>query len=106
MDLLKVFWTETAIKQRNHIFEYWNERNQSTEYSKKLRLKINKRITTLKSHPKAGKQTSFEQVRISVLGNFSLLYKYNNIQITIVAFWDNRQDPKSLLTLLQNESNL
>lgn len=30
MDALKLFWTSTAIKQRNHIFDYWNKRNKST----------------------------------------------------------------------------
>jgi toxin YoeB len=97
---LKVFWTETAIKQRNLIFEYWNNRNQSTAYSRKLRSKINDRIETLKNHPKAGKKTNFRDVRVSVLGHFSLLYNSDKSKITIVAFWDNRQDPKKLITLL------
>jgi toxin YoeB len=101
MALLKVFWTETAIKQRNHIFKYWNTRNQSTEYSKKVRLKINARINTLKSYPQAGKKTNFEGVRVSALGHFSILYKSDASTIIIVAFWDNRQDPKKLLTLLE-----
>jgi toxin YoeB len=103
MALLKVFWTETAIKQRNHIFEYWNDRNKSTEYSKKLRLEINDRIKTLKSNPRAGKNTDFENIRVSVLGYFSILYKFSETRIIIVAFWDNRQDPKKLLSLLQEE---
>jgi plasmid stabilization system protein ParE len=98
---LKVFWTETAIKQRNLIFEYWNNRNQSTAYSKKLRSKINDRIETLKNHPKTGKKTDFKNVRVSALGHFSLLYNSDESKITIVAFWDNRQDPKKLITLLQ-----
>jgi toxin YoeB len=103
MALLKVFWTETAIEQRNHIFEYWNNRNQSTEYSKKVRLKIKDRIETLKNYPKSGKKTNFGDVRVSALGHFSILYKSDESKITIVAFWDNRQDPKKLLMLLQEK---
>jgi toxin YoeB len=101
MALLNVFWTETAIKQRNDIFHYWNDRNKNTDYSKKLRIKINDRITTLKSHPKAGKKTDFENVRVSVMGHFSILYTFDETKIIVVAFWDNRQDPKKILTLLQ-----
>ena len=56
MAQLKVFWTETAIKQRNYVFEYWNERNKSTEYSKRLNVKIIERISLLKLQPKLGKK--------------------------------------------------
>jgi len=31
---LEIFWAETAIIQRNFIFEYWIERNQSPNYAK------------------------------------------------------------------------
>jgi plasmid stabilization system protein ParE len=103
MALLKVFWTETAINLRNHVFEYWNDRNKSTEYSKRLRLKINNRIETLKKQPKSGKQTDFKDVRIVSLGHYSILYKFDETKITIVAFWDNRQDPKKLLIFLKGE---
>jgi toxin YoeB len=47
MALLKIFWTSTAIKQRNYIFEYWNERNKSKSYSQKLNLKIKERTELL-----------------------------------------------------------
>ena len=40
MARLKILWTSTALKQRNHIFKYWNERNKSNSYSKKLKNKI------------------------------------------------------------------
>lgn len=40
MARLTILWTETAIRQRNYIFEYWIERNQSTTYAKKLNEKI------------------------------------------------------------------
>ncbi|MCD4774389.1 MAG: hypothetical protein K8R41_13505 [Bacteroidales bacterium] len=49
MAWLKIFWTSTAIKQRNHIFEYWNERNKSTTFSKKLNKKIKERVKLLKT---------------------------------------------------------
>jgi len=64
MALLKVFWTETAVRQRNYIFAYWNERNKSTEYSKSLNAKINERISLLKSQPKSGKKSDFKDVRV------------------------------------------
>ena len=73
MAQLKVFWTETAIKQRNYIFEYWNERNKSTEYSKSLHVKITERISLLKSQPKLGKKSDFYDIRVVSLAHYSIL---------------------------------
>jgi hypothetical protein len=36
---LTIFWTETAIRQRNILFYYWIERNKSNAYAKKLNKK-------------------------------------------------------------------
>jgi plasmid stabilization system protein ParE len=102
MALLKVFWTKTAVRQRNLIFEYWNNRNQSTEYSKKLRSKINSTLKMLKQYPRTGKRTDYKTVRQVAMGHYSLLYKFNTEQIVVVSFWDNRQDPEKLLILLQH----
>ena len=103
MVLLKVFWTITAVKQRNHVFEYWNNRNQSNKYSKKLRMEINGNIQILKKHPKIGKNADYDSIKALVMGHFSLFYKYDATQIIIVAFWDNRQDPERLLEILRQK---
>lgn len=98
---ITIFWTKTAVKQRNKTFSYWNKRNKSTEYSKKLNKSIKERIILLKSNPKLGKQTDFKLTRMISLGHYSILYKVNNNQLFITGFWDNRQDPKKLLTFLK-----
>ena len=97
---LNIFWTQTAIKQRNYIFEYWNKRNKSNSYTKKLNQSIKERITLLKTHPKLGKQTNFIQTRLISLGHYSILYKQIDSQIIITGFWDNRQNTKKLLNFL------
>ena len=56
---LSIFWTSTALKQRNYTFEYWNDRNKSTTYSKKLNLSIKERTDILKTNPELGKKTNF-----------------------------------------------
>ena len=35
------------------------------------------------------------------MGYFSLVYTFNSREINIIAFWDNRQNPKSLLKLIK-----
>lgn len=101
MAQLRIFWTATAIKQRNQVFEYWNDRNKSTQYSKKLRIEINHRLSLLIRHPKLGREADFKNTRVLSMGYYSIFYKPNKEQIIITAFWDNRQDPEKLLQLLQ-----
>lgn len=103
---LKVFWTETAIKQRNHVFEYWNERNKSNSYSKSLNIKINERLSLLKEQPNLGKKSEFKNTRIISLGHYSILYKFDKHRIIVIGFWDNRQDPQKLLNFLLNQTNI
>ncbi len=101
MALLKIVWTATALKQRNHIFEYWNDRNASKIYSQKLNNKIKGRVQLLKSNPEIGLKTSFKETRVISLGHYSLLYKRMDSTMVITSFWDNRQDPKKLLAFLK-----
>lgn len=42
-------------------------------------------------------------VRASVMGYFSLVYTLNTREINIIAFWDNRQNPKTLFDQLKNK---
>ena len=48
MDEIKVIWTKIAVKQRNEIFDFWNNRNKNNRYSKQLNLKIYRKIDQLK----------------------------------------------------------
>jgi hypothetical protein len=79
------------------------ERNKSNTYSKKLVNLVTERTNQIAETPFIFKPTDFNGVRIASLGNFSIYYKVIEISIIIYAFWDNRQDPKKLLKILQNE---
>ncbi len=97
---LSIFWTNTALKQRNYTFEYWNDRNKSTTYSKKLNSSIIERTTILKKNPELGKKTEFNDTRVISLGHYCILYRKVNSKIIITGFWDNRQNPDKLLKFL------
>jgi len=103
MARLKIFWTSTAVKQRNHIFNYWNERNKSTTYSKKLNNKVGERIKLLKAYPQMGKKTEVSNTRAISLGHYSILYRQVESNIIITGFWDNRQDPTKLIEFLKKK---
>ena len=93
----KIAWTETAAKQRREILRYWTERNKSTNYAEKLIEVTAKHLKVISKNPEAFKETEINNVSESAIGHFSLYYKITPDQIIVMAFWDNRQDPKKLL---------
>ena len=98
----EVVWTETAVKQRREILRYWTARNGTSKYAEKLIVLINKRTKVIQTHPEAFKTTVYPDTRIAAMGHFSILYKITGTQIIVTAFWDNRQDPKSLLNIIKS----
>ena len=96
-----VVWTETASKQRREILRYWTVRNGSTTYAKKLIKLIKERLEIILEHPEAFILTTYPETRESAMGNFSIYYKITETQLIVTAFWDNRQNPKTILELLK-----
>jgi hypothetical protein len=56
-----------------------------------------KHLKVISKNPLAFKETEIDNVRESAMGHFSLYYKISSDQLIVMAFWDNRQDPKKLL---------
>lgn len=98
-----IVWTKTADLQFIGILEYWVKRNKSNSYSKKLVTLVSERTKQIAEKPLLFKATDFKDVRIASLDNFSIYYKVYDDKIIISAFWDNRQDPKKLLEILENK---
>ncbi|WP_374364893.1 type II toxin-antitoxin system RelE/ParE family toxin [Cloacibacterium sp.] len=101
MDEIKVIWTKIAVKQRNEIFDFWNNRNKNNRYSKQLNLKIYRKIDQLKKFPYTGVEIENENARVLHFENYSLIYRLNINKIFILAFWDTRQNPSKLLEILK-----
>ncbi|WP_262152467.1 type II toxin-antitoxin system RelE/ParE family toxin [Chryseobacterium foetidum] len=100
MAKVKLVWTHFAKQQRDEIFDYWNKRNKSTAYSKKLRHIFRQRTDQLKSFPYTGKKMLFENVKILVFKNYSLVYYIEEETISIISFWENHQNPEKLNQIL------
>lgn len=64
---------------------------------------VSERTNQIAENPLIYKATDFKNVRVTSLGNFCIYYKVFDEEIIITAFWDNRQDPKNLLKILQNK---
>src|SRR5690606_18820468 len=75
----------------------------SSSFSKKLLKLVSKRTKEIAKNPLIYKGTNFNDIRVTSMGNFSIYYKVSDQEIIITAFWDNRQDPKKLLAILEGK---
>ncbi|PQJ72497.1 type II toxin-antitoxin system RelE/ParE family toxin [Polaribacter butkevichii] len=98
-----IVWTRTADIQFVGILEYWVKKNKSNRFSKKLLKLVTERTSQISENPFIYKSTDFKDVRIASLRNFSIYYKVTDEQILVTAFWDNRQNLKKLLKIMENE---
>jgi plasmid stabilization system protein ParE len=101
MDKRTLVWTETAAWQRREILKYWIKKNGSTKYAEKLIQLTSKQLKVILNHPESFKFSEYPDTRESAMGYFSIYYKITSNHIIITAFWDNRQNPKTLLELLE-----
>ena len=98
-----IVWTRTAEIQFIGVLEYWIKRNKSAKYSKKLLQLVTERTLLISENPFLYKSTDYKDIRVTSLRNFSIFYKVKDRKILVVAFWDNRQDPKKLLKILRKD---
>lgn len=103
---VRIIWTNTAVNQRRKILSYWNKRNKSKTYSKKLVLEISQRIKFLADNPEIYIKTSFPDIRTSTLGHYNIFYKTNITELIVIAFWDNRRNPKLLSKILKRKPDM
>ncbi|MDX6183099.1 type II toxin-antitoxin system RelE/ParE family toxin [Flavobacterium sp. Fl-77] len=101
---VKIIWTKTAAIQRRKILSYWTKRNKSATYPKKLVIEIAQRVHFLSNNPHVYIKTNFSDIRASTLGHYNIFYKTTSTELIIMAFWDNRQNPKTLSEILENKT--
>lgn len=96
----KIIWSRTAYLQRKNILLYWNERNGSNLFSIKLLNESKKTTIQISKQPTIGKVTDIENVYCLPMNNYNIYYQFNENEIHIICFWDNRQNPEVLKSLL------
>lgn len=96
-----IVWTRTAGRQLREVLSFWNKRTHSNRFSNKLLDKIDQRLAALASFPLEHPQSSLPEIRVAAMNHYNLFYKIHEDRIVIIAFWDNRQDPKKLLRILK-----
>ncbi len=92
----KIVWSHRARIKLLMILEFYNERNKSKTYSKKLYSKFNKELLLLLTQPEIGIKTELEVVRGLIVDEFILFYELTSEMIIVHTLWDSRQNPSDL----------
>jgi toxin YoeB len=89
----QVVWTIKAQADRKDIFKYWNNRNKSTAYSKKLNEFFKENLKVVSKRPYIGKKTNKENVRPIIIRDYMIFYEITTHHIVVLVVWDCNQDP-------------
>jgi addiction module RelE/StbE family toxin len=97
----KIVWSAKAQSDRREIFLYWNQRNKSTSYSRKLNYLFIDAANLIAKFPKIGKPSGYKDSRIKIVRDYLIVYKEYEDLILIVTVWDGRQNPLALTKILR-----
>ena len=91
----KIVWTSFARESRTAIFLYWNKRNKSNNYSKKLNLLFQESLQQLIVFPESSIKSNNQNIRLKIANHFEIIYSVSNTQIFVIDIWDTRQNPQN-----------
>ena len=99
----QIIWSERAINDVLIIFEYWNSRNKSTSYSKKLNELFNTSIELIANHSSIGRPTQVQHIKIKVVKDYLIIYEDGPEMILLLTIWDSRRNPEDLEKVIGNK---
>lgn len=97
----QIIWSRRAQTDRKEILKYWNKRNKSKLFSKKLNELFKEAVKLIAEHPEMGKPTDIKNVRSKIVRDYLMIYEVNDKdQLLILTIWDSRQCPRRLERIL------
>jgi toxin YoeB len=98
----QIIWSKRAQADRKKIFRYWNKRNESNIYSKKLNKLFKEAIRLISEYPEIGKPTDDKKARIKIVKDYLIIYEFDdNHRLVILTVWDSRQNPIKMEKILR-----
>ncbi len=92
----RIEWTEKSINDLRSVLEYFNERNRSSNYSKKLYKSFIKELKLIAKSPDIGKRTKYHNIRGLIIKNYIIFYRIETAKIVVLKLWDCRRNPDIL----------
>ena len=100
----QVIWSSQAKKDLKAILYYWEKRNKSKVYPKKLNRLIRAAIKILAQYEIPRRQTDFHKVFVKIVREYKIYFSENEGNIYIITIWDTRQNPDSLGKRIKDKS--
>lgn len=97
---LQIVWTPDAKLQLNEILKYWEQRNDSLLYSKKLYEIIKNALIVLSKYPESGKISENKKVKIKIIKGYYLFYSFDKEKLSVLGFCDMRRDPNFVESII------
>ncbi len=84
-----------AKQDLQNILVFYQIRNRSNVYSKKLNDKMRKVKNVISRNPYIGTVTNMDNIRMFVVGHYQVIYEIfeDCHEISIIMFWDCRRNP-------------
>ena len=92
---LKISYSPQFTDNLESILSFYDERNGSDKYSKKLIKMIHKQIRLLTTMPEIGCLTNFPGVRILFVDNFGIEYQIRDKVILVIDIFSCLTNPDS-----------
>lgn len=92
----RVIWSPDALNDKIEIYSYWNNRNKSKSYSRKLDRLFRDTIKSMLKTPSLGRKTNVENVKRIIARDYFIIYEEKELTLDILRIWDTRQDPNRL----------
>ena len=80
----KIIWSSQAETELVKILEFFNERNKSFSYSRKLANQFKAVLKQVSEKPELGLKTQAENTRGIISGNYILFYYIGSQEITVL----------------------
>src|ERR1044071_630579 len=93
----RLIWSLRAQVELISILSFWVEHNQSDDYSRKLRERINAVLTLLCENNFLGKPTNNQNVRSTVCDKYLIIYEILENDILVLTIFDGRRNPGKLI---------
>lgn len=96
----KIIWSRKSQYDKMDIFMYWNDRNKSKLYSKRLNKLFIAAVEFVAEFPLVGKKSNIENVRMKVVRDYLIIYEFNDACIYILRVWSTQQNPERINNIL------
>ena len=90
----KIVWSIKASIEKDDILRYWLDRNKSKSYPKKLNLLFHQATKWLSRNPYLGRRTSADHVRVKLVRDYFVFYRFDEKNIYVLTIWDARRNPE------------